>query len=55
MGEELYSSSGMIGHNNELALYDTHKTVKGVPSKEPMVRQYGVDGRGATIPDPVKR
>ncbi|XP_069822255.1 1-phosphatidylinositol 4,5-bisphosphate phosphodiesterase gamma-2 isoform X1 [Dendropsophus ebraccatus] len=55
MGEELYSSSGMIGHNNEVALYDTHRTVRVGPNREPMARQHGVDGRGATIPEPVKR
>ncbi|KAG8562823.1 hypothetical protein GDO81_015829 [Engystomops pustulosus] len=55
MGEELYSSSGMIGHNNELPLYDTHKTFRAVPGNEPMVRQHGVEGRGAATPDPHKR
>ncbi|XP_056381806.1 1-phosphatidylinositol 4,5-bisphosphate phosphodiesterase gamma-2 isoform X2 [Hyla sarda] len=55
MAEELYSSSGMIGHNNEMALYNTHNTVRGVPNREPMPRQYGVNGRGAVIPDPVRR
>ncbi|XP_069595268.1 1-phosphatidylinositol 4,5-bisphosphate phosphodiesterase gamma-2 isoform X1 [Ranitomeya imitator] len=54
-GEELYSSSGMISHNVELPLYDTHKTVRGIPGREPMARQYGMDGRGTAISEPGRR
>ncbi|KAG9474929.1 hypothetical protein GDO78_003411 [Eleutherodactylus coqui] len=52
-GEGLYVTSGMLGQNHEQGLYDSQKAVRGVPGKEPLVRS--MDGRGATIPDTVRK